>query len=194
MGGRLSGGLASSSSSSSSFVVQSSEREREGATDAAEAFLEKQKRVEDKRRRRGKCLSFHQQIRKNVFWSLLFAVAIAWNGMARNVCRSIASRLMRSDVVVVFTSDELEKQSLHYEVSLEKCSTFPEAARCFTEKGKSTIFLSAKIKREGFLSGREEEGSADVDAMTNSEVLEVEKWIQFYRSGGSRGTYRREAC
>ena len=67
--------------------------------------LKKQKRVEDKRRRRGK---HHQQIRKNVFWSLLFAVAIAWNGMARNAYRSIASRLMRSDVVVVFTSDELE--------------------------------------------------------------------------------------
>ena len=149
--------------------------------------LEKQKRVEDKRRRRGK---HHQQIRKNVFWSLLFAVAIAWNGMARNAYRSIASRLMRSDVVVVFTSDELEKQSLHLSLVGEVFDV-SRGGEMFYGEGKEYHFFIGKDQTRGFLSGREEEGSADVDAMTNSEVLEVEKWIQFYRSGGSRGTYRK---
>ena len=55
-------------------------------------------------------------------------------------------------------------------------------------------FFYRQRSNERVLSGREEEGSADVDAMTNSEVLEVEKWIQFYRSGGSQGRTEREAC
>ena len=152
----------------------------------------------------------HQQIRKNVslsfssqqhssgvvvfvvfvfFWSLLFAVAIAWNGMARNVCRSIASRLMRSDVVV-FTSDELEKQSLHLSLVGEVFDV-SRGGEMFYGEGKEYHFFIGKDQTRGFLTGREEEGSSDVDAMTNSEVLEVEKWIQFYRSGGSRGTYRK---
>ena len=164
------------------------------------------------KRRRGKRVSSSttttlgeqrkQQIRKNslsfssqssvffvVFWSLLFAVVIAWNGMARNVCRSIASRLMRSDVVV-FTSDELEKQSLHLSLVGEVFDV-SRGGEMFYGEGKEYHFFIGKDQTRGFLTGREEEGSADVEAMTNSEVLEVEKWIQFYRSGGSRGTYRK---
>ena len=97
---------------------------------------------------------------------------------------------MRSDVVVVFTSDELEKQSLHLSLVGEVFDV-SRGGEMFYGEGKEYHFFIGKDQTRGFLSGREEEGSADVDAMTNSEVLEVEKWIQFYRSGGSRGTYRK---
>ena len=99
---------------------------------------------------------------------------------------------MRSDVVVVFTSDELEKQSLHLSLVGEVFDV-SRGGEMFYGEGKEYHFFIGKDQTRGFLSGREEEGSADVDAMTNSEVLEVENGFSLLL-GGSRGRTEREAC
>lgn len=61
----------------------------------------------------------------------------------------------------------------------------------FYGEGKEYNFFVGTDQTKGFLTGKREESNVDVETLTNGEVLEIEKWVRFYRRGGSKGAYRK---
>ena len=61
----------------------------------------------------------------------------------------------------------------------------------FYGEGKEYNFFVGTDQTKGFLTGKREENNVDVETLTNGEVLEIEKWVRFYRRGGSKGAYRK---
>ena len=105
----------------------------------------------------------------------------------------IGRRQMRSHLLV-FTRERLRAASPernYLSVAGEVFDVSGGNGDLFYGEGKEYNFFVGTDQTKGFLTGKREESNVDVETLTNGEVLEIEKWVRFYRRGGSKGAYRK---
>ena len=105
----------------------------------------------------------------------------------------IGRRQMRSHLLV-FTRERLRFASSernYLSVAGEVFDVSGGNGDLFYGEGKEYNFFVGTDQTKGFLTGKREESNVDVETLTNGEVLEIEKWVRFYRRGGSKGAYRK---
>jgi hypothetical protein len=101
-------------------------------------------------------------------------------------------RRQRSSLLV-FTRERLRASSERNYLSVagEVFDVSGGNGNLFYGEGKEYNFFVGTDQTKGFLTGKREESNVDVETLTNGEVLEIEKWVRFYRRGGSKGAYRK---
>ncbi|CAL6280150.1 unnamed protein product [Bathycoccus prasinos] len=115
-----------------------------------------------------------------LFWTMMFAILIRFRG--RNGS---------------FSDEGNGTNENNNNTKENECSTCQEEEKekdkqtLFYGEGKEYHFFIGTDQTKGFLTGKREENNVDVDTLSHGEVLELEKWVRFYREGGSRGTYRK---
>ena len=134
-----------------------------------------------------------------LFWTMMFAILIRFRG--RNGSHSderddTNENNTNTKENEVFTREELGKKALHLSLcgevfDLSGGGKGGGQADAFYGEGKEYHFFIGTDQTKGFLTGKRETSNVDVDTLSHGEVLELEKWVRFYREGGSRGTYRK---
>ena len=134
-----------------------------------------------------------------LFWTMMFAILIRFRG--RNGSHSderddTNENNTKTKENEVFTREELGKKALHLSLcgevfDLSGGGKGKGQADAFYGEGKEYHFFIGTDQTKGFLTGKREESNVDVNTLSHGEVLELEKWVRFYREGGSRGTYRK---
>ena len=137
-----------------------------------------------------------------MFWTMMFAILIRFRGRKKSSFSDEREDTNTNENNAkeneVFTREELGKKSLHlslcgevFDLSGGGGGGGRGTADSFYGEGKEYSFFIGTDQTKGFLTGKREESNVDVDVLSHGEVLELEKWVRFYREGGSRGTYRK---
>ena len=134
-----------------------------------------------------------------LFWTMMFAILIRFrgrNGSFSDEGNGTNENNNNTKENEVFTREELGKKALHLSLcgevfDLSGGGKGKGQADAFYGEGKEYHFFIGTDQTKGFLTGKREESNVDVDTLSHGEVLELEKWVRFYREGGSRGTYRK---